>query len=423
MARALNYVILGAGPAGVAAAEAIRAQDAQGRIALVGGEAHPPYSRMAIPYLLAGNIDAKGTYLRPEAGHWRKLGIELVKGRALKIDAKGRKVAIEGEKKPRAFDRLLIATGSSPVKPKIPGLDLPGIHHCWTLEDAKSIAKLAVKGQPVVLMGAGFIGSIVLEALAARGVDLTVIEAGERMVPRMMTPKASQLLKSWCEAKGVRVLTKTSVSAVSEGVKGLSVEIGPRRKLPAKLLVVAAGVAPNLTFLKGSGIKVKQGVLVNEQLETSVPGIFAAGDVAEGRDFSTGLAAVHAIQPTAVEHGRIAALNMTGAAIPYRGSLQMNVLDTLGLTSASFGAWQGVTGGWAVEALNKQTFRYLRLEFSGERLVGANAVGISEHLGMIRGLIQSGVSLGGWTETLKCDPFRLPEAYVDRLLGRVPMPI
>jgi NADPH-dependent 2,4-dienoyl-CoA reductase/sulfur reductase-like enzyme len=423
MARPLNYVVLGAGPAGVTAAEALRAADPEGRIALVGAEAHPPYSRMAIPYLLAGNIDAKGTYLRPEAGHWRKQRIDLVKGLAVKLDAKGRKLMIEGQRKPLAFDRLLIATGASPVKPKIPGLGLPGVHHCWTLEDAKSIARLAVKGQPVVLMGAGFIGSIVLEALAMRGVDLTVIEAGERMVPRMMTPKASQLLKSWCEAKGVRVLTKTSVGAVGEGPQGLSVEIGPKRKLPARLLVVAAGVAPNLGFLKGSGVKVKRGVVVDERLESSVPGIFAAGDVAESKDFSTGLAAVHAIQPTAVEHGRVAALNMTGAGIAYRGSLQMNVLDALGLISASFGAWQGVAGGWAAEALDRQAFRYLRLEFSGERLVGANLVGLTDHVGMIRGLIQSGVALGGWSETLKQNPFRLPEAYVDRLLGRVPMPI
>ncbi|MCC7168184.1 MAG: FAD-dependent oxidoreductase [Rhodospirillales bacterium] len=412
----MKAVILGAGPAGVTAAETIRAHHPKARITLVGDEPHPPYGRMAIPYLLSGRIDEAGTHLRADPDHYRNLGLTLKTGRAVGLDAKARTLALEqGE---LAYDALLIATGAKPVKPKIKGLNLPGVHHCWTLADARAIAALARKGEPVVLMGAGFIGTIILEALALRGVSLTVVEQADRMVPRMMDAKAGALLKRWCQAQGVKVLTGTSIAGVEKGPKGLAVTLSGGKTIPAALLVVAAGVAPNIGFLKGSGVKAKQGLLVDAHLETSLPGIFAAGDVAQGLDFTTGALAVNAIQPGAVAQGRLAGLNMAGERVADRGQLAMNVLDTLGLVSASFGAWDGVEGGWRSAALDRDNFRYTRLEFLGDRLVGANLVGIGPHVGMVRGLIETGTRLGAWAKTLKRDPNRLPEAYVATLAGR-----
>jgi NAD(P)H-nitrite reductase large subunit len=412
----MRAVILGAGPAGVTAAETIRAQNPKARITLVGDEPHPPYGRMAIPYLLAGRIDEAGTHLRVDPDHYKTLGVTLKQGRAVGLDAKRGVVALE--KGELAYDALLIATGAKPVKPKIKGLNLPGVHHCWTLADAKAIAALARQGEPVVLMGAGFIGSIVLEALALRGVALTVVEQADRMVPRMMDAKAGALLKRWCQAQGVKVLTGAAIAQIAKGPQGLAVTLASGKTLPARLLVVAAGVAPNIGFLKGSGIKSKQGLLVDAHLETSLPGVFAAGDVAQGLDFSSGALRVNAVQPGAVAQGRLAGLNMAGERVADRGQLSMNVLDTLGLHSASFGAWDGVAGGWRASAHDKENFRYTRLEFLGDRLVGANLVGLLAHVGMVRGLIETGTRLGEWAKFLKADPNRLAEAYVATLGGR-----
>ena len=314
------------------------------------------------------------------------------------------------------FDKLLVATGATPVAPPIDGLDLPGVHHCWTLEDARHIIGLAHKGADVVLMGAGFIGCIILEALAERGVNLTVVEAEARMLPRMMDEIGGDMLKRWCESKGVTVNTGTRVTklaaAPGAGEDRLTVDMDNGQRIPAHLVVVATGVKSNTGFLDGSGIKVETGIVVDDHLKSSADNVYAAGDCAEGPDFSTGGWSVHAIQPTAVDHARIAALNMAGKETPYRGSLVMNVLDTLGLISVSFGAWQGVEAGDHAEVVDADGFRYLRLEFDGDHIVGALSLGRTDHVGVLRGLIQNRTALGEWKGVLMEDPHRFMDAYV-----------
>jgi NAD(P)H-nitrite reductase large subunit len=371
---------------------------------------------MAIPYLLMGNIEEKGTWLRKDPGHFERLGIALKAGRAAAVDASNREVRLESGEK-LAWDRLLVATGSRPNRPPVPGMDLPGVHPCWTLEDARAIAARAAKGSRVVQMGAGFIGCIILEALAARGVELVVVEMGDRMVPRMMPPRASALIQAWCERQGVRVVTGARVAEVKAAGKSLSVSLTDGQVLPADLVISATGVTPNTAFLDGSGVACDQGVLVDGHMQTSVKGIFAAGDVARAPEFDTDRMIAYAIQPTAVEQARIAALNMTGREAASPGALAMNVLDTLGLVSASFGQWHGIPhdkGGAWVEQRDVERFRYLRLEFSGDRLIGATCLGLTEHVGVIRGLIQGRVPLGEWKDRLLADPTRLMEAYLAR---------
>ncbi len=410
----MHHVIIGAGPSGVAAAEQLRALDAAARITLVSGEAGLPYARMAIPYLLTGRVGEDGTLLRPEPDHYDKAGIALHQGMVTALDPEAGRIAF-ADGGSLDYDRLLLATGARPVRPPIPGLDLPGVHTCWTLDDAREIARLARPGAHVVLMGAGFIGCIVLEALAERGVSLTVVEMGDRMVPRMMNDVAGGMIKRWCEAKGVRVLTGTRIAGISAAAGDeLAVELSGGQTLPAHLVVISAGVTPNVEFLAGSGILMDRGVLVDDRLRTSLPNVFAAGDVAQGPNLLGGRE-VHAVQPTAVEHGRIAALNMAGIEACYQGSLQMNVLDTLGLISTSFGNWMGVPGGEGAEAVDLADWRYMRLEFDQDRLVGATSVGFTQHVGAIRGLIQTGVRLGEWKGKLMAAPQRVMEAYLARV--------
>jgi NAD(P)H-nitrite reductase large subunit len=407
----MRHVIIGAGPAGVLAAETLRSTDPSCSVMLVGEEQEAPYSRMALPYYLTGRIKERGTWLRKSADHYSARGIEVLQDRVEAVDTARRTLKLASHPA-LVYDRLLIATGSHPIRPPIPGIDLPGIHSCWTLDDGRNIARRAKKGANVVLMGAGFIGCIILEALALRGVKLTVIEMGDRMVPRMMDQAAGNLIKKWCGEKGVTVHTSTRVTAIEKSGTKLAVTLDSGAVISADVVISATGVRSNTSFLDGSGIKTDFGVLVNDRLQSSKPDVFAAGDVCQGRDFSTGAYSVQAIQPTAADHGRIAALNMAGRAARHPGSVNMNVLDTLGLISTSYGLWMGVDGGEGSELFDADRYRYLSLRFQDDVLVGAQSVGLTQHVGVLRGLIQSRARLGKWKDRLKHDPTCIMEAYL-----------
>ena len=409
----MKHVILGNGPAGVIAAETIRQRSPEAEIVMIGSEDAPPYSRMAIPYLLMGNIQENGTYLRKDPKHFSKLKIIQLHATVKAVDCKAKQLIFEGkENKPLAFDKLLIATGSVPVQPPVPGIDLPGVHPCWTLEDARAITKLAKPGSRVLQMGAGFIGCIILEALASRKVELTVVEMGNRMVPRMMTEVAGGMIKQWVQSKGVEVFTDTRVQEISQSGSALKVQLSNGKTLEVDLVISATGVRPNIGYLNNSGLKIDTGILVNEYMQTSHPDIYAAGDVTESIDFSTGHRIVNAIQPNAAEQARIAGISMTGGDAQSVGAMQINVLDTLGLISSSFGLWSGAKGGDHVEIIDPQRYKYFRLEFLGDVLVGATTVGSTEHIGVLRGLIQSKTALGEWKTHLLKDPTQAMEAYL-----------
>ncbi|MBA3623608.1 MAG: NAD(P)/FAD-dependent oxidoreductase, partial [Methylibium sp.] len=454
----MRHLILGAGPAGLIAAEALRKHAPADSITVVGDEPEPPYSRMAIPYLLMGNVEENGTYLRRDAEHLCKLDISLVHQRAVSVDAQRRTVTLDNGSV-LEFDRLLIATGSQPVRPPIPGIDLPGVHPCWTLANARHIQELAKPGAKVLQMGAGFIGCIIMEALAARGVELTVVEMGDRMVPRMMGPTAGNMIKGWCETKGVRVFTGTRVEAIEAASNGaaqvpagsaeapsrlaplmdkltrsfgeadpaiaaaalqarsdthspMHVRLSNGHTLEADLVISATGVKPNIAFLEGSGIECKQGVLTDERLQTNVPGIYAAGDCAEAYDLATKTRVISAIQPNAADQAQVAAMNMLGHPVVLQRVTQINVLDTLGLISASFGDWEGVPGGEHVELTDAGGFKHLSLQFDAERLVGCNSIGWTEHVGVMRGLVEGRIQLGEWRQRLIDDPTLLTAAYI-----------
>ncbi len=437
-----HHLILGAGPAGVIAAETIRKLAPKDRITIVGDEPEPSYSRMAIPYLLIGNVDERGTYLRKNPSHFSDLNIDLVQAKVTAVDAAAKTVALDNGQS-LGFDTLLIATGSHPIRPPIAGIDSEGVHSCWTLQDARKIAALATQGARVLQLGAGFIGCIIMESLVSRGVSLSVVEMGDRMVPRMMGPTAGGMIRDWCEAKGVQVFTSTRVESISrpepgigerilgllgasgdDAKKPLQVKLSSGKTVEADLVISAAGVRPAIGYLEKSGITCLLGVLTDEHLQTNVPGIYAAGDCAEAFDKVSGKTIVSAIQPNAAEQARIAGANMVshgrGQAprAELKGVTQINVLDTLGLISTSFGDWQGRPGGEQVELTDPATGRHLSLQFHGDVLVGCNSVGWTEHVGVMRGLVEGQVRLGAWKEVLMKDPTQLVAAYLGAAQGQ-----
>ena len=465
----MKHVILGAGHAGVIAAETIRKHAPNDEIVIIGDEPEAPYSRMAIPYLLIGKVGEEGTHLRHGADHFGKLRIALQRGRAQSVDIQQRCVVLADGSRV-AFDKLLIATGSSPASPPIPGIHGKGVHPCWTLADARAIMALAQPGARVLQMGAGFIGCIIMESLAMRGVQLSVVEMGDRMVPRMMGPTAGGMIKDWCEKKGVTVYTGARVEAIERpshtpaaapaaaapapepglltklaqavglasappppppaaapapaaaSTAPMTVRLSTGQRLEADLVISATGVKPNIGFLETSGIRCLVGVLTDEHLQTNVPGIYAAGDCAEAFDKVSGQTIVSAIQPNAAEQARVAALNMAGQVAELKGVTQINVLDTLGMISASFGNWQGVPGGEHAELADRSAGKLLSLQFNGDKLVGCNAIGWTEHVGVMRGLVEGEVRLSPeWKQRLMNDPTLLMEAYLANAQGQQAM--
>ena len=410
----MKHIIIGNGPTGLIAAETLRRLQPEAEIALIGDEQEPPYSRMAIPYFLQGHISDAGTHLRKAHDHYVRHRIHLIQGRVTKLDAQAKQVEFtDGERLP--YDRLLIATGSQPIRPPVPGIDLPNVHTCWTIEDARAIAAKAQPGSRVLQLGAGFIGCIIMEALAARGVKLSVVEMGDRMVPRMMTAKAGAMIKRWVEQKGIAVHVNAAVSSITAKGGALAAQLGNGTEIAADLVICAAGVKPAIDFLAGSGIAMERGIRVDTAMRTNLPDVFAAGDVTETPGFHSGQPQLNAIQPNAAEQAQIAAKNMAGNSAVSQGSLALNVLDTLGLISTSFGQWSGVepaAGGATAELVDEERFRYLSLQFEHDVLIGATSIGWTDHVGALRGLIQTRARLGVWRERLLNDPTDFMAAYL-----------
>ncbi len=415
----MKHVIIGNGPAGLIAAETLRRLQPDAEIALIGDETEPPYSRMAIPYFLMGKIPDLGTHLRKSHDHYASERIHLIEGKVVKLDAQAKQIQFaSGEKLP--YDRLLIATGSRPLRPKVAGMDLANVHTCWTIEDARAIAAKAASGARVLQIGAGFIGCIIMEALASRGVDLTVVEMGDRMVPRMMTAKAGNMIRQWVESKGVAVHVNAGVTAIEQKDRALLAKLSTGEEISSDLVICAAGVVPNIDFLEGSGIAVERGIRVDAGMRTNLADVFAAGDVTEALGFHTGQPELNAIQPNAVDQARVAAHNMAEGAATSGGSLAINVLDTLGLVSTSFGQWQGAgkeSGGEGVELIDEANYKYLSLQFQGEVMIGATSIGWTDHVGALRGLVQTQATLGVWKQRLMDDPTGFMAAYLATAQG------
>jgi NAD(P)H-nitrite reductase large subunit len=247
------------------------------------------------------------------------------------------------------------------------------------------------------------------------GVRVDAIEpaGGAAAAAPAPAPGGGGLLARVAAAVGLSHHHTATPPSASGSAAPLKIKLSNGQMLETDLVIIATGVRPAIGFLENSGIKCLVGVLTDEHLQTSVPGVYAAGDCAEAFDKVSEKTIVSAIQPNAAEQARVAALNMVGQPATLRGVTQINVLDTLGLISASFGQWQGLQGGLGVELTDKAAGRHLSLQFHGDHLVGCNAVGWTEHVGAMRGLVEGRVKLApGWRDRLLDDPTRLMEAYL-----------
>jgi NAD(P)H-nitrite reductase large subunit len=317
------------------------------------------------------------------------------------------------------YDRLLVATGSRAARPSIEGLDGPGIINLWTLGDAKAF--LAEPRTHTVIVGAGFIAFTVLDAIITRSEQVTFLEIESQVLPNMLDAASAALMKDHLASRGVEVRTGARLESIEQAGGRRRLQLSGGDSLKCDAVVVAAGVAPNVEFLEGSGIELGRGtgagILVDDRLQTSAEGVYAAGDVAQAADLQSGERRVHAVQPTAVDHGRVAAANMAGEDVRYAGSLIMNILAAEGLEACSFGDWRG--GDREVTVVENTRNRiYRKYVWNDDVLVGGILVGPTlavtnaNDVGMLKGLIQTEVHLGPWRAYLEENPLDLRRVYV-----------
>jgi NAD(P)H-nitrite reductase large subunit len=410
-----RHVIVGGGTAGHNAITTIRQEEGE-RSEIVLVSAERPYSRMVLPYYLGRTIAESHVFTATPA-KLGGLGVAAHLGRrAAGLDSAAGKLTLD-DGTVLEYDDLLIATGSSAVRPPVPGADGAGVHSFWTLEQARGVLAEVGAGSHVVMVGAGFIAFTILNSILALGAKLTIVEIAPQILPRMIDRQGASLIEAWLRKHGVEIRTGAALTAVEQHAGRGRLRFKDGADIDADVVIMATGIRTNLEWLKGSGIHVNRGIVVDDHLRSSVANVYAAGDVAEGRDLVTGEPDVHAIEPTAMEHGRVVGANMAGRDVAYRGSLLMNIVEVCHLDVASFGRWDD-PGAELMLAVDPDRPAYRKLLWRGDRLTGAMILGPSDDIwttndvGMLKGLVQAGRPLGVWKEQLRRNPFDVKRAFV-----------
>jgi NAD(P)H-nitrite reductase large subunit len=257
-----------------------------------------------------------------------------------------------------------------------------------------------------------------LNAIYKKGWPLVVVEREAHVLPRLLDAHAAQIASDWLQQKGVALYCDTTVKEIRAHGEAKTVELENGTVLDADLVVMATGVKPNVELAEAAGIATAEGgILVNDHLQTNFPHIYAAGDVACGPVYYSDQVAIHAIQPTAVDHGRVAGANIAGQDVRYGGSLLMNILDVCGLQNVAYGNWLDQNAEEMVIA-NPQAHIYRKLMWHGDEITGAmflgraNDVGMLTDVGMVKGIMQTRTRLGPWKEYLREHPFDIRRVYI-----------
>ncbi|NPV90302.1 MAG: NAD(P)/FAD-dependent oxidoreductase [Firmicutes bacterium] len=391
MKKEQRYVILGNSTAAVAAAEAIRSVDSPGSITLVAEEPYHTYSRPLISYYLSGQVSEEQMLYRPlEFYQENRIATRLGTTAAL-LDTVKRRVYLttkvdKNQETYIEYDKLLLATGSRPASPPIPGIKLKGVHYFYTLDHIKAIQASLKKGSPVVVLGSGLIGMKAAEALCKLGLPVTVVEMADRILPTILDREAAFMVQSWMEEHGIRFLLDNRAAAICGEKQVDGVQLADGTELPAQLVIIATGVRPNVELAADTPIEVRQGIVVNEYQETSVPGIYCAGDVCEGYDPLYGQHRLSPILPNAYHQGRVAGLNMAGEKTVNSGLIAFNSTTFFGMPVATMGLSSAAAEG---ESFNYSRDReYRSLMFKGEQLVGGIFVNCAQRAGIFQQLIK-----------------------------------
>ena len=382
----MKIVIVGAGPAGITAAETVRTHDHDAAIIVLSAEPHPPYSPPAmIDHFLTGS----NVHLWRGEDWPGRFRIDYRNNTHVMAVVPDRHQLRLGDGTTLDYDQLVIATGSrlhAPVK----GSDLPGIHNFKSLSTANALVKQVREQQAraAVIIGAGFIGIEIALLLRELGVAVTMIEMFDQVMPRMLGADTAGIVLKQIRTRGIDVRLNTRASAFVGSGYAQAVELEGGDTLEAGILIAATGVKPNTGLLEDSGVECRWGITVDDHLRTNIPNVFAAGDVVETVDRLTGESYVHAIFPNAVEQGRVVGLNLLGFDEVYAGADSMNSLKHLGIPIMAVGRKDGD------DVLRYQRADVLRtIYLVNNRIVGFQLVTDVSAAGVLRELMNRRIDI------------------------------
>jgi nitrite reductase (NADH) large subunit len=390
--KSKTYLIIGNGVAGTSAAEAIRQQDPTGNITILSEEDIPFYYRIRLNEFIAGDIGEEKLIAKKETWY-QEQHIELrINTRITGLDAPGKRLTTEtGEE--IAFDRLLLATGSHSFLPPIEGIGQHGVFALRHIKDARAILDQAKTIDEAILIGGGLLGLEAGNALRKLGKKVTVVEFFPRLLPRQLDSKGGARLQKLLEKMGfafrLSAMTKT-ITGSNGRADGIVLEGGDTLK--GKMVIVSAGVRPNLELAKEAGLDCDKGVKVNDRLETSATGIYAAGDVAEHQGVVSG------IWPAAMQQGKVAGVCMAGGEAAYHGTTMSNILKVAGIDVAAAGNIDA-EGRYESQLVSSGSI-YKKLVIENNRLIGCIMVGDTKNFNTITRYITEQRDIGTLKNTL-----------------------
>lgn len=405
-----KYVIVGGGIASLGCIDGIRANDPDGSITLVCGEDVLPYARPLISYYLENKTTLEKMQYRSEK-FYADNNVKVIKGTfAEKTDGKNILLS-DGEKLP--FDKLLIATGSSPFVPPIAGLDTVKNKTSFMTEaDALALENMIDENSRVLIIGAGLIGLKCAEGLSGRVKEITVCDLADRVLSSILDEECAGIVAEKLVQNGIKLM----LADTAESFDANTAKMKSGKTVDFDVLVTAVGVRPNVSLLRDAGAEVNRGVLVNDKMETSLSDIYAAGDLTEARDSSSGMKKIMAILPNAYMGGYCAGCNMAGAEESFDNQIPMNSIGFFGYHMMTAGSYDG-------ELYEEKTDSGVKkLYIKDNRLIGFIILGDVDRVGIYTSLIRNKTPLDSIDfDLIKKNPSLLPfsREYRRKNLGGV----
>jgi NAD(P)H-nitrite reductase large subunit len=418
--KKMHYVIIGNSVAAIGAIEAIRNRDKTGSVTVISDEPYSVYSRPLISYLLAGKVDENMMfYGKKNFYEENSVGTKLGQT-AVELDIDKRIVELEN-KELVSYDKLLIATGGTPIIPQVEGKDLKGVFTFTKWDDAKNIKDFIERNsvKKAIVIGGGLIGLKAAEALIELAIKVTVVELADRILSVTFDKRASQMVEDNLRGEGVEIIFNNTVvqieaeGSLNEGSSGKErrvngVVLRDKRKLASDLVIFAIGVKPNVSLVKDTPVKVNRGILVNQYMQTCVDNVYAAGDVAEAFDLVMGIARPIPIWPNAYRQGSVAGCNMAGGLKEYQGGLAMNSIEIFGVSTISVGQTDPDEENYQVlQEYNRERKEYKKIVLKDDFIVGAIFIGSIERAGIITAFIKERTNVRNFKDYLMREDFGL----------------
>jgi len=374
-------IVLGNGVAGNTASSTLRNLDNQADITIISEETFPEYTACALPHYIAGEFDREQLFLRTNISYSDEKIKTILGQKVTGINPSSKTISLDSQS--LSYDKLIIATGSTPVKPPIPGIELDGVFTLKSPGDADRI--LDNLGKSAVVIGSGPVGVETAIALRKRGVEVHLVEFLDRVMPKIFDEKPASILTEILEKHGMKVFTGERVVSIS-GNGQVRSAITDKREIECDEVVLSVGMRPNVELAKQAGINIGPlgGISVNRQMETNLDGIYACGDCIETKDMASGKDNLSPLWHNAKRQGIIAAYNCAGIHKIYPGSETITSLDVFGTHAVSFGCIETDNQDEDIEVIEKDTgSNYHRLVISKTRLVGAQSVGDAKDFGAL----------------------------------------